>query len=124
MALPRPTVDDTVPYVIPTLANGVPYYTFRTKLDGRDYNFRFAWNQRMERWFMDIMDTEENPLALGIKIVANQRLLRFYQHDDRLPPGELMAVDLSGDGSPPGFYDLGIGKRCELSYFAVTETEE
>lgn len=104
---------------IPTVA-GEPYYTLRTRLDGREYNFRFAWNERETRWYMDVLTTAGEPLAVGIKLVANWPLLRFYQWDDRLPPGELVVVDLAGDGSPPGLYDLAIGSRCELTYVPTT----
>jgi hypothetical protein len=105
---------------IPT-APGVPFYTQRTRLDGREYLLRFSWNEREERWYLAIADEAEVVLVLGIKLVANWPLTRFYKFDPRLPPGELMVSDLTGTGTPPGLDDLGVGKRCELTYFAVTE---
>lgn len=102
--------------LIPTTP-GAPYHTQKTRLDGRDYVLQFAWNEREARWYLSLFDEEEQPLALGIKLVANWPLLRFYRFDPRVPPGELMVVDLTGDGSPPGLDELGAGKRCELTYF-------
>jgi len=106
--------------LVPTRA-GVPYYTMRTRLDGRDFNLRFAWNQREERWYMDIRSDIDEPLALGVKIITNWPLLRTSLFDLRLPPGLLMATDLSLDGSPPGLYDLEIGRRVELAYSPATD---
>lgn len=117
--MPVNTVTEFPSRTIPTVI-GEPYYTMRTRLDGRDFNLRFAWNQTAERWHMDIYSGADEPLALGIKIVCGIPLLRFYQYDARLPPGILMAMDLSNDNSPPGFLDLAIGKRVELTYFPTT----
>lgn len=108
------------PQVIPTVA-GNPNYTMRTRLDGRDYLLRFQWNQREERWYFDIFADTNEPLAVGIKIIPNRPLLRFYQWDQRLPPGEFVAnIDIADD-SPPGLYEMAIGERCELTYFPVLE---
>jgi hypothetical protein len=38
-----------------------------------------------------------------------------------MPPGELMAADLTGDGSPAGLDELGVGQRVELTYFESTD---
>jgi hypothetical protein len=105
---------------IPT-QGGVPYYTITIKLDGREFGLRFAWNQREERWYMDIRDDTGEALAVGVKVIANWPLLRGSQFDTRLPPGVFMAFDLTQDGSPPGFYDLEPGRRVELSYLPVSE---
>jgi hypothetical protein len=105
---------------IPT-SEGAAYYSQRVRLDGRDYNLRFAWNEREGRWYLSIFTDEDVPLILGIKIVTNWPLLRYYRSDPRVPPGEIMAMDLTPDGAPPGFDELAIGKRVELVYFAVVE---
>ena len=63
--------------------------------------------------------SEEQPVLLGLKLVANWPLLRHYHHDPRVPPGEFFVMDLTGDRTPPGLDDLGEGKRCELTYFEV-----
>ncbi len=103
---------------IPTL-EGNPNYTMRVRLDGRDFAFHMLWNEREERWYLSIKSTEDELLAMGIKIITNRPLLRFYQWDKRLPQGELWAWDLTNDQSPPGLFDLAPGKRVELSYHPV-----
>ena len=105
---------------IPTTP-GLAYYTQRTRLDGREYNLRFAWNQGAERWTLDILDSEDTPIVVGIKLVTNWPLLRAYQYDARVPQGDLRVTTLMPDDRPPGYHDLGIGLRCELTYFSATD---
>ncbi len=102
--------------LIPT-SPGVPYYTQKTRLDGRDFILKFAYNERAASYSLSIYDEEETPLLLGLRLVANWPLLRHYRYDVRLPPGELLVIDLTGDLSPPALDELGEGKRCELTYF-------
>lgn len=112
------------------IANGTPlqitvledaaFQRQRIALDGRQYTLALMWNQWASYWSLSLYDSEENPIVLGLRIVANWPLLRFYRYDPRLPDGEIIAHDLTGDGSPPGFDDFGIGKRVELTYYAQT----
>ena len=114
MADPRPFV---TAHKIPT-QQGLPFYTQRVTLDGRDYNLRFAWNQRLERWYLDIRDGADVSLLVGLKLVTNWPLLLAYHHDERLPAGELVVMTSLPDNSPPGYMDLGVGLRCELTYLS------
>jgi hypothetical protein len=104
--------------LIPTSAN--PYYSERVKLDGRDYLLRFSYNEREERWYLSLYDDAEDPLILGIKLLTNWELLQHYHADPRVPPGELWVMDTTGNDDPPTLNELGVGKRCELTYFSVT----
>lgn len=110
--------DPIIIQLIPT-SQDVPDYTLRTRLEGSDYNLRFMWNQREERWYMTISTDAGELLAAGVKIIPNWPLLRYYQWDRRLPQGTLMAMDLTNDGSPPGLSDFAIDKRVTLTYFPV-----
>lgn len=96
---------------------GLPFYTQKTRLDGVDYILEFRYNQREDRWYLSISDSEEIPILTGLKLVCNWPLLHSYQYDPRVPPGELMAIDLSGDDTPPGLNELGDGLRVQLTYF-------
>lgn len=108
--------------VIPT-PNDQPYYSQKVRLDGRDYLFHVAYNEREDRRYLSIHDEEDEPLVSGIKIIANWPLLRSYRFEPRLPPGELMAIDLTGDDSPPGLNELGEDRRVELNYFEADAEE-
>jgi hypothetical protein len=101
--------------IIPTTP-GEPYYRQRTKLEGREYLLYFSYNQRIDRWYLSIFDELETPLLRGIKLICNWPLLRHYRFDERLPPGEMYALSLDGNDEPPGFEELGPGRRVELVY--------
>lgn len=122
--------------VVPT-TSAFPDYTQRTSLDGREYILRFIFNEREQRWYLDFFDGDETPLALSLKLVANWNLLR-RETDERLPPGELYAIDLSGTSNEdvptdagtatllqiardPGRDDLGADGRVALMYFDAAE---
>jgi len=105
-------------FIIPTSSD--PYYSMRTRLDGKDYILAFAWNEREERWYLTISDSDGNQLLAGLKLVANWPLLARYHADPNVPPGELMVVDQTQDGSPPGLEELGENARCVLCYQEVT----
>lgn len=108
-------------YAIPT-QQGVPFWMQRTTLDGRDYNLRFAWNQREERWYLDIADGDDTAILTGLKLVTNWPLLRAYHADHRVPPGELAVFTMLPDTSPPGLFDLGVGLRCTLYYASPNDS--
>ena len=108
--------------LIPTTP-GQPYYQQKTRLDGRDFLLHFAYNEREARWYLSIHDEEDTPLRKGLKLVANWPLLRHYREDPRMPPGELIIFDLTGDGSPPTLDDLGEGLRCQLNYTPRADLE-
>jgi hypothetical protein len=98
-----------------------PYYSERVRLDGRDYVLRFAWNEREERWYLSFLTGSEEPILMGIKLIANWPLLDSYRFDTRLPAGEIYCVDWTSDGTPPLLDELGDDKRCQLLYFAPDE---
>jgi len=94
-------------------------YTLRTRLDGADYNLHFQWNEREGRWYLSIADESDNPIVTSIKLITNWPLLFYYQSNPKVPPGELVVVDQTNDGSPPGISDLGEGQRCQLIYMTA-----
>lgn len=97
-----------------------PFQSFRIRLDGTDYLLSLAYNQREDRIYLSLADDEENPIVSGIKVLANFPLLFRHRYDTRVPPGELMAVDTTTDGSPPGLGELGEGLRVQLVYFEAS----
>lgn len=103
--------------VIPT-APSVPYSSSKVRLEGRDFVLQVAWNQRQGRWSLSILDEESTPLAMGLKVVTNWPLTAKRKWDPRMPPGKFRAMTQGADLSPPGFDELGIGRRCELTYFS------
>jgi hypothetical protein len=98
------------PIEIP-IPSDVPLFSERITLRGVEYLFQFDWNDRAQRWSLSIFTVDEQPLATGIRIVANWPLLRRFT-DPRLPRGTLIAADLSpSQGESPTYLDLGTRVR-------------
>lgn len=106
--------------LIPTVQDQADY-SLRTRLDGREYNFHLMWNEREDRWYLDISDESDVVVCAGIKLVTNWPLLRYYHADPAVPPGELVVVDETSDGSPPEIDGLGENERCTLIYLSATD---
>jgi hypothetical protein len=101
------------PVEIP-VALDTPLYTQRVTLDGREYQLRFDFAEREDRWYLSILDVTGNMLASGIKLVGDWPLVRTHLNP-ALPQGLLIAADFSPlEGAPPGFSDLG--RRVLLVY--------
>jgi hypothetical protein len=104
------------PVYIPTLYDETPYYTQRTTLDGVDYQLQFQWSARESRWYVSLLTTAGALICGPLKVLTNWPLLRWYKQREGCPAGELLAMSLSQDSSPPGLTDFGIGRRCSLVY--------
>ncbi len=99
-------------FIIPTSQSDSVYEQV-TILEGREYFLKFDWSRREEAWYLSIFDQDENPLALGIKVVVGLPLL-YRETNPKLPQGLLIAVDLSSADSDPLLTDLGT--RVALLY--------
>ena len=98
--------------IVPTSQTDTLYEQV-TILDGREYVLKFDWSTREEAWYFSIYDQDEVALATNIKLVISLPLL-YRETNKALPPGLLMAVDLSGDDAEAGVSDLGT--RVALLY--------
>ncbi len=88
------------------------------ELDGVAYLFRFAWNRRDESWSLSVYGLDGTLLAGSRKIALGYSLL-FGEVGTLLPPGMLLAVDLTNQNEEPARMDLG--KRVILVYYDVAE---
>lgn len=98
---------------LPTLTGGTPHYSFRVSLDGGEYTLELHWNGRLEAWFLDITDVDGTVLESGIRVVVGWPLLARAVNED-MPPGQLVAVDTSGQDAEATLNDLG--GRVQLVY--------
>lgn len=116
--------------IVPTSTTLLDYEQ-TTTLDGRDYRLQITYNQRADRWYLSIADQDGDPIASGIKLVAEMPLFRSVT-DERRPPGLLMCKDLeaaepdfaAGERTfarDPGREDLGT--RHQLWYLTAAELE-
>ena len=91
---------------IPT-RNDLPSYLQRVELESVIYNLSFRYNERMDRWVMDIQDQEENNILMGIVLLTNVPLLQQYVIDG-LPPGDFILLHREEDNDAnAGREDLG-----------------
>jgi len=88
------------------------HYFYTLELDGRTYGLEFLWNERDEGWSLAVQDDAGAELARA-RIVVGFPLFRRCL-DERLPPGEFIALDTSGADLEPGVDDLG--GRVKLLY--------
>lgn len=104
--------------IIKTQFNNSSSFIESVTLDNKIFELHFDWNVRDEHWTMTIRDKNNQVIVAGIKIVANYELISMYRYLD-VPPGYMMAADMSGQGLDPGFDDFGT--RVLLMYISESE---
>lgn len=100
------------------LDSATPNYRMGITLDDVPYIFDVRWNERDSSWYFDLLDVNEDPIRLGIKLVLGSPL-GWRCTDDRFPKGILMAEDLSHAGREATIDDLGT--RVVVYYFSEDE---
>ena len=106
-----------MPQLLPMIP-GDGSYEFSTQLNGVSYRIGVRWNARDSAWYLDFYDAQGAPIVNGLKVVLGTHIGRRVAHP-LFRDGVLVARDLSGQGKPPGFYDLGA--RVALLYFTAFE---
>lgn len=81
--------------MLPT-GRGAPRFRYRIELDAKEYGLTMTWNERAEGWFLDVRDAEGQLLRGGVRVVKDWPLLE-RGGDDRLPPGQLLALAAGRD---------------------------
>lgn len=81
-------------------AQNLPDYDFNVTLTGVRYNLHVRYNLRMDRWLLDIADAAGNLVVAGIVLLIQRSLTGQYT-TLALPPGPLLAADLSGQNLQP-----------------------
>lgn len=96
-----------------------PYRTFTTTLGLNRYRVTQRWNERAERWTLDLEDAESGtPLANAVPVVLGADLLQSFC--PRL--GRLLVIDSAGEpgfGTEAGVEDLG--SRVQVVWLAPGE---
>ena len=109
-----------MPVIVPTRTD-IATYEFSIELELLVYRFRMQFNGRDQSWFFDLLDEEGNPFRQGKKVVTNFPLLRLLSAEGR-PPGELYAIDTTGENIRAGLEDLG--SQVILVYFPEVEVPD
>jgi len=106
-----------MPQLLPLIPS-VPSYRVATTLAGTQYVLDVRWNGRAAAWYMDLLQEDTTPIALGIKIVLG-RFIGIRVTDPAFPPGIIMASDLSGAGIDATLDD--IGTRVAVYFYTLEE---
>lgn len=106
-----------MPQIIPFVPSE-PHYRFSTVVDGIPCIFEVRWNSRDEAWYFDILNTEEQPIASGVKIVLGVHLGRRYSHP-LFNNGVFVATDTSGQSRDATLDDLGT--RVQVRHYTNFE---
>jgi hypothetical protein len=104
---------------IPT-PQGLPAFSLRVVLERVAYRLQFAWNQRDERWYVQLR-TDAGDLIAARKVAPNWPMLRGLRHPAR-PPGDLVALDHAESGAAIGLNDWG--QRVVLAYLEAADVAE
>jgi hypothetical protein len=105
--------------ILPTLTDGTQAYSFHVDLEGITYGFDFSWNWMRSFWSVVIRDATGEALLSQTLRTGNALLARFQAREGRLPPGEIIVFDTSGQDKDPGLQDLGT--RVQLIYLTAEE---
>jgi hypothetical protein len=81
-------------------------YNFQVDLDGTKYELQMRYNQREDSWWLDLYDTDRNPIRTGVKIVSDWILFRTSGYRD-IPPGAIIAVDTKQVPYRPTLEEIG-----------------
>lgn len=95
-------------------------WTMQIELDNIVYFLTFTWNALNEFWTMDIADSDQIPLIVGIKVVPNYPLLQAFTVFGK-PPGEIICQNVVNAPDTISRYD--IGQKFELVYYSEGELQ-
>jgi hypothetical protein len=99
----------------------VPFFAHQTTIEGRDYNFDFAWNERRSLWIVTIRTASGEILAASQALQHGRNLLSRCRSLDA-PSGTFFCwVNTPADLSPPRVGDLGA--RAGVYYYSADELE-
>lgn len=73
-----------------------PNYSFKIELSSTLYILDFRFNFRSEYWIMGIKDSTGDMIQAGIPVLVQQLLLNRFA-DLRIPPGDMVALNLKSE---------------------------
>lgn len=99
----------------------LPVYREEVTLDNVSYILDFIWNERTEQWALNLLQSDETPIAEGIKLVLEYELFDVFKTLPNMPPGELFCVDNTGEETKITRNNLG--DTVELVYVPEAEID-
>lgn len=84
------------------------HYDLDVDLGGTVYTLELAWNTRAAHWTVAIKEFQADDYIVAGEVIRADWGLFKRHHDERLPAGTLMAIDMSEEGRDPTEDDLGV----------------
>lgn len=104
--------------IIPTVPD-LNAYTQRVPLDDEYFSITLRWNDRAERWYMDLADSQGAAIAYGLAIESDTVLTAHLAGLVGMPRGIFVAVDGTGSGEDAGYDELG--QRVQIVYLEAAD---
>jgi hypothetical protein len=94
-------------------------YSQRVELDGVIYNLNFRFNERLNLWVMDVLDSDEADILIGLPLLVSTPLMFQYVKAGK-PPGDFVVLNRENrtDENPS---ENNLGTDFKLYY--ITEAE-
>lgn len=102
-------------YEIPVNASESAYITQSVNLSGTAFTFRFLWNERDNRWYMDVKTNAGEKTS--IRIIPNDRLLG--ENSPVTAAGDFMLLSTEINADPEKMEYADFGNKWKLCW--VTE---
>lgn len=105
-------------FIIPFKEPGA--WQAQIQLSGIIFILKFQWNALNEYWVMDIYNRNDEPVLLGVKVVANWNLTDQFVAIG-MPPGDIVCLNVLGDWGKIRRFDMG--DVAELFYYETGELD-
>lgn len=86
---------------------GVPSQRQRVQLEGVEYTLDLRWNQREERWYLDLFAASGAPIATGLALSLFEPVFANLHLVAGVPPGELVVLDHRPQRAEPTLATFG-----------------
>ena len=110
-------------FLVPIFQNVSSKFIMQVELDGESFRLRFYWNSREEKWYMDILNIDDEAILTNVAMVIEYLLLTQYKHIADLPKGNFILLDLESNPSTGGVTFDNLGRRYQLVFFSNKEIE-
>lgn len=84
------------------------YYEFNTIINNSTYILRFYFNRRALKWMIDIKDENNNPIVMGLPILAGARITKRFVNEKLLDIKYLCSINKKDATQDPTETDFGI----------------
>lgn len=96
----------------------LPAFSFKAELDLVVYTFDFRFNERFDCWVMDVSSETGDPILMGIPVQTEVDITSRFL-DERLPPGQFVVLDETGNQRDPD--RISFGNEVKLFYLDRAE---